>query len=127
MGRHTQHALNRFPGREHRPLGAADHRLFGEERSFNSGAKLLRQPMRTPRYRPWGPVKPLDIIVITDGVPSDEIESAIVHAARKLDTLSAERWKVGIQFFQVGREPEARDMLCELDDAWEVSQIAPDG
>ncbi|OAP56168.1 hypothetical protein AYL99_09347 [Fonsecaea erecta] len=62
------------------------------------------------------PVKPLNIIVITDGVPSDDVESVIVHAARKLDALSAEPWQVGIQFFQVGREPEARDMLCELDD-----------
>ncbi|KIW89954.1 uncharacterized protein Z519_09384 [Cladophialophora bantiana CBS 173.52] len=61
-------------------------------------------------------VKPLNIIVITDGVPSDDVESVIVSAARKLDGVSAEPWQVGIQFFQVGREPEARDMLRELDD-----------
>ena len=62
-------------------------------------------------------VKPLNIIVITDGVPSDDVESVIVSAARKLDGMSAEPWQVGIQFFQVGREPEAADMLRELDDA----------
>ncbi|KIW21763.1 uncharacterized protein PV07_12808, partial [Cladophialophora immunda] len=62
-------------------------------------------------------VRPLNIIVITDGVPSDDVESVIVNAARKLDALSAEPWQVGIQFFQVGREPEAADMLRELDDA----------
>ena len=62
-------------------------------------------------------LKPLNIIVITDGVPSDDVESVIVSAARKLDSMSAEPWQVGIQFFQVGREPEARDMLTELDDA----------
>lgn len=62
-------------------------------------------------------VKPLNIIVITDGVPSDDVESVIVSAARKLDNMSAEPWQIGIQFFQVGREPEARDMLTELDDA----------
>ncbi|OAL29384.1 hypothetical protein AYO22_02278 [Fonsecaea multimorphosa] len=62
-------------------------------------------------------VKPLNIIVIIDGVPSDDVESVIVNAARKLDALNAEPWQVGIQFFQVGREPEARDMLRELDDA----------
>jgi uncharacterized protein YegL len=62
-------------------------------------------------------VKPLNIIVITDGVPSDDVESVIVSAARKLDSMSAEPWQVGVQFFQVGREPEARDMLRELDDA----------
>jgi uncharacterized protein YegL len=63
------------------------------------------------------PVKPLNIIVITDGVPSDDVESVIVKAARKLDQYDAEPWQVGIQFFQVGREPEAADDLRELDDA----------
>lgn len=62
-------------------------------------------------------VKPLNIIVITDGVPSDDVESVIVSAAKKLDSLSAESWQVGIQFFQVGREPEAAENLTELDDA----------
>ncbi len=62
-------------------------------------------------------VKPLNIIVITDGVPSDDVESVIVSAARKLDGMNADQWQVGVQFFQVGREPEARDMLRELDDA----------
>lgn len=62
-------------------------------------------------------VKPLNIIVITDGVPSDDVESVIVSAARKLDSMNADQWQVGVQFFQVGREPEARDMLRELDDA----------
>ncbi|EXJ92661.1 hypothetical protein A1O3_01213 [Capronia epimyces CBS 606.96] len=62
-------------------------------------------------------VKPLNIIVITDGVPSDDVESVIVSAAKKLDSYGAEPWQVGIQFFQVGREPEAAENLTELDDA----------
>ena len=62
-------------------------------------------------------VKPLNIIVITDGVPSDDVESVIVNSAKKLDSYGAEPWQVGIQFFQVGREPEAADELRELDDA----------
>lgn len=62
-------------------------------------------------------VKPLNIIIITDGVPSDDIESVIVGAARKLDSYGAEPWQVGIQFFQVGREPEAAEDLRDLDDA----------
>ena len=68
-------------------------------------------------------VKPLNIIVITDGVPSDDVESVIVSAARKLDGMSAEPWQVGVQFFQVGREPEARAMLTDLDDANITSEI----
>lgn len=61
--------------------------------------------------------KPLNIIVITDGVPSDDVESIIVRAAKKLDTWDADPGQVGIQFFQVGREPEAADDLRELDDS----------
>jgi len=62
-------------------------------------------------------VKPLNIIVITDGVPSDDVESVIVHAAKKLDAWGAEPWQIGIQFFQVGREAEAAADLRDLDDA----------
>ena len=62
-------------------------------------------------------VKPLNIIVITDGVASDDVESVIVNAAKKLDAYGAEPWQVGIQFFQVGNEPEAADDLRDLDDA----------
>lgn len=62
-------------------------------------------------------VKPVNIIVVTDGVPSDDVESVIVGAAKKLDSFGAEPWQVGIQFFQVGREPEAAEDLRDLDDA----------
>lgn len=60
--------------------------------------------------------RPLNIIVITDGVPSDDPESVIIHAARKLDALDTPPWQVGIQFFQVGEEQGAADALRELDD-----------
>lgn len=62
-------------------------------------------------------IKPLNIIVITDGVATDDVESTIINAARKLDTMGAEPWQVGVQFFQVGQEPEAAQDLQELDDA----------
>ena len=61
-------------------------------------------------------VKPLNIIVITDGVPTDDVESVIVQAAKRLDGIQAEPWQVGIQFFQVGHEPEAAEDLRDLDD-----------
>jgi len=66
--------------------------------------------------------KPLNIIVITDGEPSDDVESPIINAAKKLDKLDAPAWQVGIQFFQVGREPGAREHLKQLDD--ELGEIA---
>ncbi|MCJ1249094.1 hypothetical protein MMC30_006316 [Trapelia coarctata] len=61
-------------------------------------------------------VKPLNIIVITDGVPSDDVESVILNAAKKLDRWDAPGWQVGIQFFQVGNEQGAAEALRELDD-----------
>lgn len=66
--------------------------------------------------------KPLNIIVITDGEPSDDVESPIIAAAKKLDKLDAPAWQVGIQFFQVGREPDAREHLKQLDDElWKIA------
>ncbi len=61
-------------------------------------------------------VKPLNIIVITDGVPSDDPESVIVTYAKKLDKIEAPAWQVGIQFFQVGEEAGAAEALQDLDD-----------
>ena len=61
-------------------------------------------------------VKPLNIIVITDGQASDDPESVIISAAKKLDALEAPPWQVGIQFFQVGKEEGAAEALRDLDD-----------
>jgi uncharacterized protein YegL len=61
-------------------------------------------------------VKPINLIVITDGCPSDDVESVLVSAAKKLDKLEAPPYQVGIQFFQVGNEQGAREALRELDD-----------
>lgn len=62
-------------------------------------------------------VKPVNMIVITDGVPTDDPESVIVSIAKKLDKLEAPPYQVGIQFFQVGKEPGAAEALRELDDS----------
>ena len=61
-------------------------------------------------------VKPLNIIVITDGEAADDPESVIMSCARRLDRLEAPAWQIGIQFFQVGSDPEASKALQELDD-----------
>lgn len=63
-------------------------------------------------------VKPLNIIVITDGVFTDDAESVIVDAAKRLDgpRCNAVPWQVGIQFFQIGQDEAARQHLQELDD-----------
>lgn len=61
-------------------------------------------------------VKPINIIVVTDGAASDDPESVLVNAARKLDAWDAPPHQVGVQFFQVGNEPGAREALSALDD-----------
>ena len=68
--------------------------------------------------------KPVNIICITDGEPSDDVESPLIAAAKKLDKLDAPAWQVGVQFFQVGRDEEAKRHLKQLDD--ELAEIAGD-
>lgn len=70
-------------------------------------------------------VKPLNMIVITDGVPTDDPESVLVSVARKLDALEAPPYQIGVQFFQVGNEPGAREALRDLDD--NLGQLAGGG
>lgn len=61
-------------------------------------------------------VKPINVIMVTDGVPSDDPESVLLSVAQKLDKLEAPPHQVGVQFFQVGNEPGAADALRTLDD-----------
>ncbi|KAK8086654.1 hypothetical protein PG994_001628 [Apiospora phragmitis] len=61
-------------------------------------------------------MKPLNIIVITDGAAGDDPEDPIVFAAKELDELRAPGYQIGIQFFQVGDYPEAAKALKALDD-----------
>jgi Mg-chelatase subunit ChlD len=62
-------------------------------------------------------VKPLNIIVITDGAASDDPEATIREAASRLDAVKASPSQIGIQFFQVGNESGAAEALRELDDS----------
>jgi hypothetical protein len=61
-------------------------------------------------------VKPVNVIVITDGVPTDDPESVLLSFAKRLDKVEAPPYQLGVQFFQVGNEPGAREALIELDD-----------
>ncbi|UKZ54797.1 hypothetical protein TrVGV298_008610 [Trichoderma virens] len=61
-------------------------------------------------------VKPINIIVITDGVASDDPDSIIAQFVGELDRLNAPPHQVGIQFFQVGEDKDAGDDLKMLDD-----------
>ena len=61
-------------------------------------------------------VKPMNLIVLTDGVPLDNVELVLLSTAKKLDKLDAPLFQVSVQFFQVGNEDSAKEALEELDD-----------
>ncbi|KAI0154426.1 hypothetical protein GGR57DRAFT_114714 [Xylariaceae sp. FL1272] len=63
-------------------------------------------------------MKPLNIIIITDGAPNnpEQLKDYIIRQARRLDSLKAPLHQVGIQFFQVGRDERATRHLQDLDD-----------
>lgn len=61
-------------------------------------------------------IKPVNFLVITDGAPTDDPESVIVTAARRLDAGKFPINQVGIQFIQIGSDPSATEALRELDD-----------
>ncbi|KAL8657309.1 MAG: hypothetical protein Q9226_002043 [Calogaya cf. arnoldii] len=82
---------------------------------------ILRPYLRMCEQKGPENCKPMNIIVITDGVPTDDVESPIIAAARKLDKLDAPAWQVGIQFFQVGEERGAAEALGDLDDQLSVT------
>lgn len=89
-----------------------------------------------PRLKEQGS-KPTSIIVITDGVPSkplahvprrphpeppptaDDPEPVIVDAARHLEANAIPVRQLGIQFVQIGDDPDATEALKMLDDELE--------
>lgn len=77
--------------------------------------KILKPYLQRYQRNPEA-TKPINVIVITDGEPSDDVEAPIIACAKKLDKLDAPAWQVGIQFFQVGKEAGAREALKQLDD-----------
>ncbi|THX70971.1 hypothetical protein D6D05_08423 [Aureobasidium pullulans] len=83
---------------------------------------ILRPYIRQCEQRGPEAVKPLNLIVITDGEPSDDVEAPLISCAKKLDKMDAPAWQIGIQFFQVGRDEGARAHLRALDD--ELAEIA---
>ncbi|KAF8897879.1 hypothetical protein BD779DRAFT_1492797 [Infundibulicybe gibba] len=62
-------------------------------------------------------IKAVNYIIITDGAPTDDPESVIVQAARRLDEKHFPTTQVGIQFVQIGSSRSATRFLQELDDA----------
>jgi uncharacterized protein YegL len=76
--------------------------------------KILKPYLERYKKKPDS-TKPINIIVITDGNPTDDMDSPIIQAAKKLDKLDAPAWQVGIQFFQLGNVPGVAEHLEQLD------------
>ncbi|KAF7978385.1 hypothetical protein HWV62_771 [Athelia sp. TMB] len=78
---------------------------------LNDHIRKLDQAIDTPNYRN---IKPLDIIVITDGIPSDKPANVIAAASAHLQTSRHHPNHVGIQFVQIGRDKGADAALAQL-------------
>jgi hypothetical protein len=61
-------------------------------------------------------IKPVNLIILTNGIPSDNIESVLLSATKKLNKFNILPYQVGIQFFQVGNKEGAKEALEKLDD-----------
>ena len=96
-------------------------RPYGGTKTGEKLRTILQPYLRQIEQRGADNVKPLNIIVITDGVPSDDPESEIKMAMRKLEKADAPMWQLGIQFFQVGNEYGAAEALRYLDEEVKIA------
>jgi len=60
--------------------------------------------------------KPITIVVITDGEPTDDCQKAIIDAAKRLDSSRVPEKKLSVQFVQIGDDEDATEGLRELDE-----------
>lgn len=75
----------------------------------------------TKRREKADKVRPLNIIVLTDGKADDEksTKRTIIKIGKQLDRMNAPETQVGIQFLQVGDDEDAAKWLRSLDDELE--------
>lgn len=83
---------------------------------YISDLERAQQEIRRGDLNALRRIKPVNYIIITDGVPTDDPEAVIIQAARRLDRGNLPVSQVGIQFVQVGDDPRATESLRELDD-----------
>jgi hypothetical protein len=87
-----------------------------EPRNSTDTAKLMRQIFEEyfERKRTDKMVKPITVLVVTDGMPDDQqaVANEIIAATKKLDNEN----EIGISFIQVGNDQGATKFLKFLDD-----------
>lgn len=67
-------------------------------------------------------VRPLDLVVVTDGRRMTDMEYALVSAARKLDLLGASPFQVGVHFLPVGDQKNANSALKTVQNKYHVER-----
>ncbi|WWD20267.1 hypothetical protein CI109_104743 [Kwoniella shandongensis] len=111
-GAHDMEEL--FAGLEPRGATPTGIRLEAILREYMS--RLERSQVASPGSSSIERVKPMNLIVVTDGAPTDDPESVLIACAKRLDRGEFPLSQVGIQFLQIGNDSEAREALQELDD-----------
>lgn len=89
-----------------RPYG----QTFTGQRLYHILHPYLAEYKKNPKE-----TKPVNIIVITDGEAHDDVAGTLMNVAQKLDKWEAPPWQVGVQFFQIGDDRQASEMLKDLD------------
>lgn len=92
----------------------------------NMGRKLTQIASQYFQNFQPGVTKPLNILAITDGQFSDDVTSVIKWIVKQLDRLNALPNQLGIQFVQIGADPEAKRCLEALDDDLESAGLSRD-
>lgn len=87
------------------PTGAKLHAILGA---------IISKLNNAAGTTDYGNIKPVDIIVLTDGAPTDDPGAVIQDAARRLDEGKHHLNCVGIQFVQIGNDNGADRALQAL-------------
>ncbi|CED85155.1 von Willebrand factor, type A [Phaffia rhodozyma] len=83
------------------------------EKLLNDHISLLERSARDGKSEE---IKPLNLVVLTDGEPTDDPRSVIIAAAKRLDRGNFPLAALGIFFLQIGNDAKATEALNELDD-----------
>ncbi|KAH8924515.1 hypothetical protein BT69DRAFT_1241024 [Atractiella rhizophila] len=97
-----------------RPIGASTPTEVKVEEILGPYVDAVEYAKKTGGH----PVKNLNLIIITDGAADDPdtLNYALAGFAERLDLIHAPLTQLGIQFVQIGNDPEATEFLRSLDD-----------
>ncbi|KAM6503826.1 hypothetical protein JOM56_000769 [Amanita muscaria] len=89
------------------PIGAVLNAVFGQHLGRIDAAVQQGESE-------YSKIPPLDIIVLTDGMPTDKPAEVVSEAVKRLRSSHYHPNTMGVQFVQIGDEDLAKDALTEL-------------